>query len=67
MTAYSNSWLSRAVSWLQQTDAAAERGPDGIQVDLDILEEHSESVGKLETLYTAVQNCFRESHKVIRP
>ena len=59
---FSNSWLSRVVSWLQQT----ERDPEDVQADEGPLEEHSNSVLKLELLYVAVQNLFREYNNVSR-
>ena len=52
------------VSWLQQLDIAEKREPDNVQVGEAALEEHTNSVRQLEALYTAVQNSFRESHKV---
>ena len=60
----STSWLSRVVSWLQQSDTEAERAPDGVQNEKDTCDEHTSSVCKLEALYAAVQNDFQVSHKV---
>ena len=60
----SASWLSRVVSWLQQSDTEAERELDGVQNDKDTRDEHTSSVCKLEALYAAVQNDFQVSHKV---
>jgi hypothetical protein len=61
---HSTSWLSRVVSWFQQSNTEAEHEPDHVQNDKDTHEEHTSSVYKLEMLYAAVQNDFRMSHKV---
>lgn len=66
MIIYSNAWLSRVISWFQQSYTAAGCEPDNVQVDEAGLEEYPSSVRKLETLYISVQNGFRESQRVGR-
>lgn len=63
---FSTSWLSRIIVWFQQFDENAERGSNAIGIDEYAHEELLRSVNKLDALYVAVQNSFRESQKVSR-
>lgn len=59
---HSASWLPCIITWLQYSD---NRGLDVDRMDDEAQAELVASVERLETLYTAVQNSFRESHKVL--
>lgn len=51
--------------WLQQLDIQNPNQETSF-VDVDALEELDNSTTNLEMLYNAVQNSFRESHKVTK-
>jgi hypothetical protein len=62
-TVFRTPWLPRIIIWLLQFDKRAEYETN-VQIDEYAQEELPSSVNRLETLYVAVQNSFRESHKV---